>query len=93
LPNISKIRKNGCKIDKRDTKFTKCESESIILEVNMKKLCTFVMCLHYIIYKMQQGRKIVEPAYLKAGDKVAIVSPAYWISQDAIQMAANVIRS
>jgi muramoyltetrapeptide carboxypeptidase len=42
---------------------------------------------------MQQGRKIVEPAYLKAGDKVAIVSPAYWISQDAIQMAANVIRS
>lgn len=42
---------------------------------------------------MQQGRKIVEPAYLKAGDKVAIVSPAYWIPQDAIQMAANVIRS
>ena len=42
---------------------------------------------------MQQGRKIVEPAYLKAGDKVAIVSPAYWIPQNAIQMAANVIRS
>ena len=42
---------------------------------------------------MQQGKKIVEPAYLKAGDKVAIVSPAYWIPQDAIQMAANVIRS
>lgn len=42
---------------------------------------------------MQQGRKIVEPAYLKAGDKVAIVSPAYWIPQEAIQLAAAVIRS
>ena len=28
---------------------------------------------------MNQGRKIVKPPYLEAGDKVALVSPAYWV--------------
>ena len=30
---------------------------------------------------MYQGKKIIQPPYLKAGDKVALVSPAYWVPQ------------
>ena len=42
---------------------------------------------------MNQGRKIVKPPYLEAGDKVALVSPAYWVPQEALQQAAEVMRS
>ncbi len=41
---------------------------------------------------MYQGKKIVQPPYLKAGDKVALVSPAYWVPQEALQLAADTIR-
>ena len=41
----------------------------------------------------QQGQKIVQPPFLKAGDKVAIVSPAYWVAEEAIRQAADFIRS
>lgn len=42
---------------------------------------------------MYQGKKIVQPPYLKAGNKVALISPAYWVPQEAIQMAAETIKS
>ena len=42
---------------------------------------------------MYQGRKIIQPPYLKEGDKVALVSPAYWVPQEALQQAAETIRS
>jgi muramoyltetrapeptide carboxypeptidase len=42
---------------------------------------------------MYQGKKIIQPPYLKLGDKVALVSPAYWVPQEAMQMAADNIRS
>ena len=42
---------------------------------------------------MYQGKKIVQPPYLKAGDKVALVSPAYWVPQEALQQAADTIKS
>ena len=42
---------------------------------------------------MYQGKKIIQPPYLKPGDKVALVSPAYWVPQEAMQMAADNIRS
>ena len=42
---------------------------------------------------MYQGKKIVQPSYLKEGDKVAIVSPAYWMPQEALEQAAETIRS
>ena len=41
---------------------------------------------------MYQGKKIVQPPYLKEGDKVALVSPAYWVPQEALQQAAETIR-
>lgn len=41
---------------------------------------------------MYQGKKIIQPPYLKAGDKVAIISPAYWVPQEAIQQAAETIQ-
>lgn len=41
---------------------------------------------------MTQGKKMIQPPYLQAGDKVAIVSPAYWVPQEALQMAADTIR-
>ena len=41
---------------------------------------------------MYQGRKIIQPPYLKEGDKVALVSPAYWVPQEALQQAAETIR-
>ncbi len=42
---------------------------------------------------MYQGKRMIQPPYLKAGDKVALVSPAYWVPQEALQMAAEVIKS
>ena len=38
-------------------------------------------------------RKIVQPSYLKARDKVALISPAYWVPQEVIQQAAETIKS
>ena len=40
---------------------------------------------------MFQGKKIIQPPFLKAGDKVALVSPAYWVSEEAILQAAEEI--
>lgn len=42
---------------------------------------------------MNQGKKIIQPPYLNKGDKVAIVSPAYWVPEEAILQAAEIIRS
>ena len=42
---------------------------------------------------MFQGKKIIQPPFLKAGDKVALVSPAYWVSEEAILQAAEEIRA
>jgi muramoyltetrapeptide carboxypeptidase len=42
---------------------------------------------------MYIGKKIVQPPYLKEGDKVALVSPAYWVPQEALEQAAETIRS
>lgn len=41
---------------------------------------------------MNQGKKIIQPPYLQAGDKVALISPAYWVPQEALMQAAEVIR-
>ena len=38
-------------------------------------------------------KKIVQPQYLKAGDKVAFISPAYWVPQEAILKAAETIKA
>lgn len=32
---------------------------------------------------MLQGKKMIQPPFLKAGDKVALVSPAYWVPEGA----------
>ena len=42
---------------------------------------------------MYKGKKIVRPPHLKEGDKVALVSPAYWVPQEALQIAAETIKS
>ena len=42
---------------------------------------------------MNQSKKIVKPSYLKAGDKVALVSPAYWVPEEVTLQAADIIRS
>lgn len=42
---------------------------------------------------MYSGKKIVQPPYLKAGDKVALISPAYWVPQEALHQAAETIKS
>ena len=39
-----------------------------------------------------QGKKIGQPPFLKAGDKVALVSPAYWVAEEVILQATEVIR-
>ena len=36
---------------------------------------------------------MIQPPFLKAGDKVALVSPAYWVPEEAIMQAADMIRS
>lgn len=42
---------------------------------------------------MLQGKKMIQPPFLKAGDKVALVSPAYWVPEGAIMPAAEFISS
>ena len=42
---------------------------------------------------MTQGKKTIQPPYLKPGDKVALVSSAYWVPQEAILQAAETIIS
>lgn len=42
---------------------------------------------------MNIERNIVQPPFLKEGDKVALVSPAYWVPQEAILQAAETILS
>ena len=42
---------------------------------------------------MTQRKKIVRLAFLNERDKVALVSPAYWIPQEAIQEAADTIKA
>ena len=42
---------------------------------------------------MYKGKKIVQPPHLKPGDKVALVSPAYWVAQEALQLAAETLKS
>ena len=37
--------------------------------------------------------KIIQPPYLKEGDKVALISPAYWVPEEAIIQAAEILRS
>ena len=41
---------------------------------------------------MYQGKKIIQPPFLQAGDKLALISPAYWVPQEALQQAAETIR-
>lgn len=41
---------------------------------------------------MYQGKKMIQPPYLKDGDKVALISPAYWVPQEALLQAAETIR-
>ena len=38
-------------------------------------------------------KKTIQPPYLKEGDKVALISPAYWVPEEAILQAAEVLRS
>ena len=42
---------------------------------------------------IEKGKEIVKPQYLKTGDKVALISPAYWVPEEVILKAAEVIRS
>lgn len=39
------------------------------------------------------GKKIVQPSFLKKGNKVALVSPSYWLAGEAISQAAEVLKS
>lgn len=36
---------------------------------------------------------MILPPFLKPGDKVALISPAYWVAQEAIMEAAAVVES
>ena len=46
-----------------------------------------------MLVMIEKGKEIVRAPYLKAGDKVALVSPAYWVPEEAIIQAADVLRS
>ena len=39
-----------------------------------------------------RNKKTIQPTYLKEGDKVALISPAYWVPEEAILQAAEVLR-
>ncbi len=39
------------------------------------------------------GKKIVQPPFLKKGDQVAFISPSYWLAEEAIQQASEIVKS
>lgn len=39
--------------------------------------------------KVYKGKKMIQPTFLNAGDKVALVSPAYWMPEEAILQAVE----
>ncbi len=39
------------------------------------------------------GKKIVQPPFLKKGDRVAFISPSYWLAEEAIQQASEIVKS
>ena len=41
---------------------------------------------------IEEGKEIVRAPYLKAGDRVALISPAYWVPEEVIMQAAEVLR-
>ena len=41
---------------------------------------------------IEKGKEIVRAPYLKAGDRVALISPAYWVPEEVIMQAAEVLR-
>lgn len=41
---------------------------------------------------LYEGKKIIQPTFLNAGDKVALVSPAYWMPEEAILQAAEELK-
>ncbi|MBQ8154100.1 MAG: LD-carboxypeptidase [Prevotella sp.] len=45
-----------------------------------------------LVNKSLFGKKIVQPPYLKEGDKVAFVSPAYWLPGETITQAAEEVK-
>lgn len=42
---------------------------------------------------MYNSKKIVLPGYLKEGDKVALISPAYWVPQEVLKKASETLRN
>ncbi len=42
---------------------------------------------------MEENQKIVRPPFLKVGDKVALIAPAYWVAEEAVVEAAEILRS
>jgi len=38
---------------------------------------------------IEKGNEIVRAPYLKAGDQVALVSPAYWVPEEVILQAMS----
>ena len=42
---------------------------------------------------MNLSKKIVRPPYLKTGDKVALVAPAYWVAEGAVIETAEILKS
>ena len=42
---------------------------------------------------IEKGNEIVRAPYLKARDRVALVSPAYWVPEEVILQAAETLRA
>ena len=45
-----------------------------------------------MLVMIEKGKEIVRAPYLKAGDRVALISPAYWVPEEVIMQAAEVLR-
>ena len=41
---------------------------------------------------MYKSKKIVQPRHLEEGDKVALISPAYWVPQETLKQAVGILR-
>ena len=66
------------------SEFTKCGGEGMGDASKIAENAYLCLTKLNAIIQMNKSKKIVQPPFLKAGDKVALVSPAYWVPQEAL---------
>jgi len=70
-----------------------CKARKFYLTLHPENACRIKIRRLLRLAIMIQGKKIVQPPFLKKGDKVAFLSPSYWLAEEATQQASEIVKS